>query len=463
VCAEGYAGSIGYKCSTCDGTLAGGYVLTGIAALLCISVVVHVLRDMLDIRGSSSSRSAGSMATGSGIKRRSSSSCVGKLRGVMWALMWSKLRTPYIVLQIITQFVAVTGLQLPALYKQFLRLTAVLNLDIGWMLSFGCLLEVNFYGKLLLVTLTPILVTVFLLCSYAAAYYWHNLQAVTVLNISSTLQQERPARLQRIKSKHMSGFLIMTFLLYSTVSTAVFQTFACDTIVSSGQQQQATWLRADYSVSCSTRKHAMYQAYAAVMLLLYPIGIPCCYGYVLWRNRRLLDPATTPVSERCSMQALAPTEFLWSAYRPAVYWWEGVECVRRLLLTGVVVFIYPNTAAQASVACLISVLSLAAAMQCHPYAGAADSLNYVTGCAVVFLTIFLSLLVKFDSSVAERGSANILSGVLILMNVAIICIAVVQMVAACRATAFSSESKSRALFQADSAAINISMSRVIEH
>jgi hypothetical protein len=39
--------------------------------------------------------------------------CIAKLKNVSWG----KLRTPTVVLQILTQFVSITGLQLPALYK----------------------------------------------------------------------------------------------------------------------------------------------------------------------------------------------------------------------------------------------------------------------------------------------------------------------------------------------------------
>ena len=89
--------------------------------------------------------------------------------------------------------------------------------------------------------------------------------------------------------------VVCTFLIYSTVSTVVFQTFACDYFADTKQ----SWLRAYYSISCEADKHTTYKAYAAVMIAVYPIGIPLLYSVLLWRHRHSLNPDSSNVVTRC--------------------------------------------------------------------------------------------------------------------------------------------------------------------
>lgn len=48
-------------------------------------------------------------------------------------------------------------------------------------------------------------------------------------------------------------------------------------------------LRSSQSVSYDTPDHAWWQAYAGFMMIVYPIGTPLLYGWVLWKYRRLLQ------------------------------------------------------------------------------------------------------------------------------------------------------------------------------
>jgi hypothetical protein len=261
------------------------------------------------------------------------------LMSKLQSLDWAKLRTPFIVFQILTQFISITGLQLPYLYQNFLGWADVLNFNVDWWsLPLGCVMvDIDFYDRLLIITLVPVALTALLLCTYTIARYRVRMQPITVLNFTPTVQSDRAAKLLRIRDKHHLAFLVMTFFIYSTVSTAVFQTFACDDV--SGLNN--SYLRADYSIVCHTREHKLYQCYAAVMILVYPIGIPLLYAYALRRNKHLLsiDKKDTSSSNiihklRLSHTELTSTRFLWQAYRPQLYYWEVIECVRRLMLTG---------------------------------------------------------------------------------------------------------------------------------
>ncbi|CAN0479076.1 unnamed protein product, partial [Discosporangium mesarthrocarpum] len=159
--------------------------------------------------------------------------------------------------------------------------------------------------------------------------------------------------------------------VFSSVSTVIFKTFSCDTIADTNKR----YLREDYSISCDTKEYQGYRVYASIMVLVYPVGIPLLYFWILWRNRSKLNPkldstvhtpghtqpqpTMTPqeeilynkelqakVSSRKKDPDLAPSLFLWKDFGPSLYYYEVVECGRRILLTGALIFIEPQSATQ---------------------------------------------------------------------------------------------------------------------
>lgn len=62
--------------------------------------------------------------------------------------------------------------------------------------------------------------------------------------------------------------LIILYLVYTQVSTVVFQTFACEDL----PEIEKSFLRADFRIECDTRKHNFYKVYAAIMVVLCELG-----------------------------------------------------------------------------------------------------------------------------------------------------------------------------------------------
>jgi hypothetical protein len=361
-------------------------------------------------------------------------------------LPWRKFRIPIVVMQLLTQFVSITGTQYASVYSVFLKWLNVINLDMSWLLSAGCILRVSFYVKLLITTIAPLLVVAILGAIHIRVRY--------LCTQASTLEHAT--------AKHMTAFLAFTFLIFSAVSTVVFQTFSCDYL----EVTEESWLRADYSISCDTGKHTAYKIYAAVMIAVYPIGIPSLYAVLLWRHRHSLNPTISTTAEAAGLRAVprslsqsfrqlyssttattsadadaaivSDTEstavtkpesikFLWGPYRQQAYWWELVECIRRLLLTGFLVFILPGTAGQSAVACVFAGLSLGVFGLVQPYAESSDSNDYWLGTWILFLSTFIALVLKGDYSSNESAHYHkFMAVVLVVFNVMLLSSAAVQ-------------------------------------
>ncbi|CAN0492669.1 unnamed protein product, partial [Laminaria digitata] len=168
--------------------------------------------------------------------------------------------------------------------------------------------------------------------------------------------------------------------VFTSASSAVFKTFACDDGVVNGE----SYLRADYSISCQSRRHGFFRLYAGLMILVYPIGIPALFLFVLWTKRELLNPrvysggkpegdgVNNRVKARMEHPELVPFMFLWRDFGPDLYYYEVVECGRRILLTEVLIFIAPHTSIQAAMACIFAFVSLLGFELMRPHADPAD-------------------------------------------------------------------------------------------
>ncbi|CAM9559605.1 unnamed protein product, partial [Choristocarpus tenellus] len=342
-------------------------------------------------------------------------------------------------------FPSITNISYPASYQKFLSAINVVNLNLGSIISASCLFEgINFYHRLLFVTLSPIALVTMLMVTYGFARrsLKHRDSETSREDLNSTF------------SRHVAFGLLLTFLVFSSVSTTVFQTFACERFEELG----AWYLRADYSIMCDTQEYSLYKTYAGIMILVYPIGIPLLYFAVLWKQREKLDPkpdntilegaapggSAEDISQRALWQRkkqkeqmtewelkervrmrgqdpdLTPTLFLWKDFGPNLYYYEVIECGRRILLTGTLIFIEPQSAAQAAMACIFAFLSLLGFELLRPHLDTGDSWLYRLGCIIIFFSNFLGLLIKVDVSEEGNVSQEVFGVLLVIVNIALL-------------------------------------------
>ena len=154
------------------------------------------------------------------------------------------------------------------------------------------------------------------------------------------------------------------------------------------------------------------------MILLYPIGIPLLYAMVLFKNREVVKDRRHRSEQRSV--GLEVTASLWKPYKPSRYYYEVVECARRVTLTGVVVFIYPNAAAQVAVTLVLAFVFVMVSESLVPYASRQDVWMSRVGHIVVFLSMFQALVLKGDVSDENSDSQEVFGGVLLAANICMV-------------------------------------------
>ncbi|KAG5187182.1 hypothetical protein JKP88DRAFT_254102 [Tribonema minus] len=395
VCAEHYAALPGYQCVRCSETAtATAYTMLALAAMVLATLVWVLISTAI-----TSNNGVDGVAT--------AGAAMSALQLAHFLhLLVRQLRTPIIVWQILTQYVSITGLALPLQYLDFLRGIDFLTFDLRWLTSPGCAMNVNFYERLLLSTVVPLIVCGIIFIPRGCLRY--RTRAGRTFN---------GAQLRTLVEKDLNTLLVFTFLIFSGVSLTVLQTFSCDDFPLIGK----SYLRADYSIQCNTPKHTAYQVYAGVMVLVYPLGIPALFAWVLiysfgWRR----DEARSAAADQFSRSAT----FLWAPYTAHAHYWECIECLHRLMLAGMLVFIPPDTAALGAVACLFAFVMAVVYEQVTPHQETREKRLYTLGYSIVFVSMFTSQLMQYKH--VGDTSEQVIGGLLIALNVLLLTMALAQ-------------------------------------
>ena len=123
--------------------------------------------------------------------------------------------------------------------------------------------------------------------------------------------------------------LLVAFIVLPFTSTRIFQTFIF-TEFSDGSRL----LTADLSLGCEGPVYEGMFVFSVIQCCVFPIGVPAMFMCVLWSHRESIvsrDPT------KACPQELQHIAFLFEYYSNAAYFWEVVECVRRLLLSSALI------------------------------------------------------------------------------------------------------------------------------
>jgi hypothetical protein len=353
-----------------------------------------------------------------------------------WRKMTVRLKIMVTFLQVLSQIHTVYDIPYPESFVRFIQRMAFVNLDFIDVMRVGCVARVNYYGKLFAVTLIPLFITALL---YIAARY-------------------NPAK----KNTCTKLFLLLTFLIFPSVSTTVLRAFPCRDF-----DDGSSLLKADYSIDCNSSGRPGYIFYAVLMTLLYPIGITALYAYKLWEQRELVCPEEREWQTICCVKLFLPpvaaslvdhnalldkrekilrdksnkmvpdsdkkmkdkhtmlrsTQFLFKEYVPRYWWFEIFECVRRLMITGGTVFFLEGSATQVAAGILVALISIQVYATTQPYINKQDDVLAMAAQWGIFFTLFIGLLLKTKVP-SDDGYNGVLGGMLIFVNGMVLVLAI---------------------------------------
>jgi hypothetical protein len=100
-------------------------------------------------------------------------------------------------------------------------------------------------------------------------------------------------------TRYFSLFLLVTYLVLPSVTTriaGVIPTVNIDPDGVTGLHQH--YMRNDLSIATNSQRYRFGIIWAAIFLVVYPIGVPLLYLYVLWYNRKAIKSTVDDIPKR---------------------------------------------------------------------------------------------------------------------------------------------------------------------
>ena len=202
--------------------------------------------------------------------------------------------------------------------------------------------------------------------------------------------------------------LFILFCMTPGVSAAIFASWSCvEYEEDSAAGTRVSYLRTDVRVRCTgdgytSDEHDDIKALAAVLLVLWPVGIPLLFLALLRAVRKVIAAHTmSPLS--------LATNFLHSEYQVHAFWFEPVTLLRRLIITGFVVVLTNDdlTFLRIVIALILMISYIVALLVLQPYRR--DDLTYLAVFLqfVLIISFFGGMVVKLFNDTVVASSVDV--------------------------------------------------------
>ena len=174
--------------------------------------------------------------------------------------------------------------------------------------------------------------------------------------------------------------ILLLYTILPTASTTCFQAFLCDDDFGVDGE---TFMNSDYAQSCAGESYAAVKALAICGVVLYPVGVNCLIGFLLWRHRENIM--------RRDGEGASHLFLIFDGYKRESFYFELVDSVRRIALTGLLVFIPEKS--RASGAMIIAMLFFGIFSEAQPFSK--SDLNIVadvSNASIAFVFVCITIL-----------------------------------------------------------------------
>jgi hypothetical protein len=233
-------------------------------------------------------------------------------------------------------------IQYPLAFSEFYNSFRVFNFSLSQIIPISCIYTSDYVDTLVVVTLSPILFTFFLVIIAVLEFfirkqYMVGAHATHVLKVQSLYKE--------LRFRYFSFLLVITFMVLPSITTTIFKIFPCENLDPNNDDEMSHnyYLVADYSINCESDRYRFGVTYAIFMIILYPVGLPALYYWLLYQHRlEISKRGIYKLDDDTWLQSLSKLsedakvlQFLYRDYKPQYWYFEIIETFRRLFLTAV--------------------------------------------------------------------------------------------------------------------------------
>ena len=128
--------------------------------------------------------------------------------------------------------------------------------------------------------------------------------------------------------------ILILYLVLPSVSNSIFEAIKCEAFRNDEDQGVNSYLVADWSIKCesSNAEYSSLKKIFWVLFCFWPILVPCVFSVLLKRIQyKVKANKTSTLSEAC--------RFLWKDYEEHVIFWDIIDTLRKVFLTGFIMFV----------------------------------------------------------------------------------------------------------------------------
>jgi Ca2+-binding EF-hand superfamily protein len=288
--------------------------------------------------------------------------------------------------QVLTQLEFTLAMEFPPTFSKIVEAMKILSLDFADWLDFGCLTSYTFYSKFSFAIALPAL----LIFGCTVTYY-------------ISLRGKDEEGQIRCRNRLVQMCYFVAFLVYPFVSQTVFQAFNCKTLA-----DDEAWLAADFQVDCMPVTYFLFQFLAFLCVAAIPIGLPLGTLFVLFKRRVEMQ-----TNNSLSRQRFA---FLVGDYKNEFYYWECLELIRKVLMTGILIFCKQGSMLQIVIGMAIMLTFVVGIALARPYQDRVSNMVKLASDLSLFCTMVCALMLKGDLS-AEAIDANDIDNAMLFITI----------------------------------------------
>ena len=203
---------------------------------------------------------------------------------------------------------------------------SIADFDIG-VVDPACIMEWDYYTSSGFTLMLPLIFGLFSGLNCVLAIIWtktvRRRRICGVLTLPFFLEDE--TELPKFFRQCGATILSILVILYNELCKKSFQSFFCETLPDGTQ-----FLSVDPTVECGTRAHQTMIGFSVLGILVYVIGVPAFFCYILSKMR---EADELKKSERIELYG-----FLYLGLRPGMHHWQLFMLFRRFSLCVIMIF-----------------------------------------------------------------------------------------------------------------------------
>ena len=170
-------------------------------------------------------------------------------------------------------------------------------------------------------------------------------------------------------------------------------------------------LEKDMLFTCTENTYIVFKAFAVAMVIVYPIGIPALFSGLMFRER---DQISDAINQK-------KFGFLFADYVTMYFMWEILDLMRKLLLSGLMIFFNRGSVGQLLAGMVVALTFLEAQLRLMPYNDLLANIVQIVAFNAIFLNLLGALLtkVKFEDGIDSSLSADFANHFLIFINISV--------------------------------------------